>query len=45
MHPIPIHAEQQHQRHAPQAPSSGNEAFVVDPSALPAGGDFRKHTQ
>jgi hypothetical protein len=43
-HPTPVYAEQQHQRNAPQAPTCGNEAFVVDPSAIPAGG-HRQHTQ
>jgi len=43
-HPTPVNVEQQHQRNAPQAPTCGSEAFVVDPSAVPAG-DFRKHTQ
>ena len=44
-HPIPVSAEQVHQRHGALAPSSGNEALVVDPSALPAGGGFKQHTQ
>ena len=42
-HPTPLSAEQQHQRHAPLAPASGNEAFVVDPAAILAG-EPRKHT-
>ena len=44
--PTPLSLEQQQAaRHAPQVPISGAEAFVVDPVALAAGGQPRKHTQ
>ena len=43
--PIPASAERQHARNGALAPSCGAEAFVVDPAALAAGGQPRKHTQ